>query len=269
MATVRLGCQANAWQREFKVIDNLGEALRQVKAAGYEGVEIGVGFIADLDQPALLRDLLQQHELAYAAVHVGGRMYDRTAARERTLPDIRRAAAFGSTAGAEAALISTGAKRDGPLTDDEHAANIEGLREASRIVRDHGLIAYYHNHAYEFADDAVVLQRIMDGVPPELLNLAFDTANAAALLPAAQVPAVIRRYRERIGFMHYKDCRGAELVEALGDGEIDFADVAGALREIDFSGWVVAELEGVPGARRTVADDTRRSYELMRRTLLA
>jgi sugar phosphate isomerase/epimerase len=194
-------------------------------------------------------------------------MYDRTTAGERTLPAIRRAAAFGRAAGAEAALISTGAKRDGALTDDEHAANIEGLREASRIVRDHGLIAYYHNHAYEFADDAVVLQRILDGVPAELLNLAFDTANAAALLPAAQVPAVIRRYRERIGYMHYKDCRGTELVEALGDGEIDFADVASALTEIDFSGWVVAELEGVPDAQRTVAEDTRRSCDLMRQTL--
>lgn len=269
MVGIVLGCQANAWQREFAIRDDMDRALGQLRAAGYVGAEIGAGFFTSLDDGAWLKDLLAKHRLRYAAIHLGGVMYDRSVQRERTLPAIRQAARFARQAGAEGALISTGAKREGPLTAEEHAANIDGLKEAAHILREHGLPAYYHNHAYEFADGARVLQSILDGVPADLLNLAFDTANASQDIPAAQVPEVIRRFASRIGYLHYKDHRGGTLVEALGEGEIDFAAVGRVVREIGYAGWVVAEIEQGPGmvATRPVAEDARRSYDLLRRTL--
>ena len=269
MPSITLGCQANAWQREFPIRDDLGRALAELRAAGFVGAEIGAGFLTNLDDPAPVRALLDQHGLRFAAIHLGGVMYDRTIQRERTLPAIRQAAWFAHQVGAEGALLSTAAKRDSPLTADEQEATIEGLREAARILQAQGLPAYYHNHAYEFADGASVLQHILDGVPADLLNLAFDTANASQEVPSAQVPEFIHRFAPRIGYLHYKDHRGGTLVEALGEGEIDFAAVGQTVQDIGYSGWVVAEIEQGHGmvATRGVAEDARRSYALMRQTL--
>lgn len=291
---VRVGCQANAWQREFKLQERLPEALRQMAAAGFQGAELPVWSIPSLDEPAAVRDLLAEHGLAFIAVHVGGNFYDTAIYKEKTLPVVRRAAACAAAAGAEGMVISAAAKQ-APLhtvpfdaskggapapaaqaaatgharkSAEELRAQRDALAEVARVHRDLGLATYYHNHFTEFEHHAEELGSILE-VAPGLLSLCFDIGNAARALPGTALPAAMARYWDRIGYLHFKDILGETLAEALGDGEIDFGPIGQLARERGFRGWASAEIEPARGmvANRTVLEDARLSAGFIRQTL--
>jgi inosose dehydratase len=283
---VRVGCQANAWQREFKVQEHLAEALRQMSAAGYEGAELPVWSISDLAQPQAVRDLLAQHNLSFIAIHVGATFYDGAGFRDQALPALRRAAACASAAGAQGMVVSAAAKR-APLTtvpfdrnnpaghppapqhERKTAAELrtqrDNLAEAARINHDAGLTTWYHNHFVEFDHDFEELNSILE-IEPDLLSLCFDIGNAARALPGAALGSAVERYWDRIGYLHFKDIKGETLAEALGEGEIDFAPIGRLAQQRGFRGWATAEIEPARGmvASRSVAEDARLSCQFIR-----
>ena len=289
--TLRVGCQANAWQRELKVQDHLPEVLRQIAAAGYDGVELPAWSL-DLANPQPVRDLLASHSLAPIAIHVGGNFYDPAAYRDTALPLARRGATAAAALGAEGVVVSAAAKnaalttvpfdpdRSAPHSSPErvHArktpaelrTQADHLAEVARLNRDHGLATYYHNHSTEFAHDAEELRAILE-VDPSLLSLCFDIGNAARGLPGDALAATMERYWPRITYLHFKDPKGDTLAEALGEGDVDFAPIGALAARLGFQGWATAEIEPAPNmvTRRTVAEDSRLSCTFIRQTLSA
>ena len=289
-SSIRVGCQANAWQREFQVKERLGEALTQMAAAGYEGAELPVWSIADLDQPGQVRDLLAQHRLAFIAIHIGGNFYEDAAFQEQALPAVRSAAECAAAAGAHSMVISAAAKR-APLTTvpfqgeaaaqvpapaPQHARKSAGelrtqaanLREVAKFDHDLGLTTYYHNHFTEFEHGGEEMESILE-IDLQLLSLCFDIGNAARGLSGDALREAMARSWDRIGYLHFKDIKGDTLAEALGDGEIDFAPVGELARARGFQGWASAEIEPARGmvAHRSVLEDARLSCQFIR-TLL-
>ena len=291
MNAIRVGCQANAWQREFKLQDGrdkLDEALRQMAAAGYEGAELPLWSIPDLERPEEVRDLLAHHNLAFIAIHVGGTFYEDAPFHDQTLPTAERAARCAAAAGAESIVLSAAGKR-APLTTvpfdaarphpttppahtrkspDELRTQRDNLAHVAKLNRDLGLATHYHNHVAEFDDDFEELRSILE-VDPALLSLCFDIGNAARPLPGAALVSCMERFWDRIGYLHFKDIRGDTLAESLGEGEIDFAPIGALARRRGFCGWAAAEIEPARGmvAHRSVAEDARLSARFIRATL--
>lgn len=285
---VRVGCQLNAWQRELKVQEHLPEVLRQAAAAGYQGVELPVWSIPDLENPAPVRALLAEHRLAPIALHVGGVFHEESPYREKALPLARRAAACAAALGAEGIVISAAAKK-APLTTvpfdprnphtrpptheqktaDELRVQTHHLSEMARLHHEHGLVTYYHNHFTEFGNGEEELRAILS-VDPAHLSLCFDIGNAARALDAVALRGTMERHWERIGYLHFKDIKGESLAEALGEGDVDFGPVGALARSNGFRGWATAEIEPAAGmvATRSVAEDARLSCDFIRRVLM-
>ena len=59
----------------------LPDVLADVQAAGYDGIEIGAQHL-DITQPAPFRQLLADHDLAVAGIHVGGEIWNPQAVRD-------------------------------------------------------------------------------------------------------------------------------------------------------------------------------------------
>lgn len=291
MNAIRIGCQANAWQREFKLQDsrdNLEEALRQMAAAGYEGAELPLWSIPDLDNPQEVRDLLARHSLAFIAIHVGGTFYEDGPFHEQTLPTAERATRCAAAAGAESIVLSAAAKRalittvpfdaarPHPTTPPAHERKSpaelrtqrDNLAHVATLNRDLGLATHYHNHVAEFDHDFEELRSILE-VDPFLLSLCFDIGNAARPLPGPTLASCMERFWDRIGYLHFKDIKGDTLTESLGEGEIDFTPVGMLVRTRGFRGWASAEIEPARGmvAHRSVAEDARLSAQFIRTTL--
>ena len=290
MAEIQVGIQANAWLREFPIAERLDTVLQQIAESGYCGVEIGYHFLAGgrfnalrpggappagdsdtttMPDPAEVGALIAEHGLELAALHTGGNFYADDVALEQTLPNLQVIAAFAQASGCGTVLISPAAKKDGAKTDVELAAQNKHVQSACALFKDYGAHCFHHTHGPELEDGCREMRRILE-LDPTQISLAYDIANAARVIGPKGAVDFIDTFRSRIGYMHYKDCReDGVLVEAIGDGAIDWQAVAGSLKSSDYSGWVVVEIEPGHGmeAHRTVKEDAALSRQCIRETL--
>lgn len=290
MAEIQVGIQANAWLREFPIAENLDIVLQQIAESGYSGVEIGYHFLAGgrfnalrpggappagdseettMPDPAEVGALIADHGLSLAALHTGGNFYADDVASEQTLPNLQIIASFAQAIGCRTVLISPAAKQGGAKTAAELATQNKHLQDACTLFANHGAHCFHHTHGPELEDDFREMRHILE-LDPAHISLAYDIANAARVIGPEGAVDFIGAFRSRIGYVHYKDCRpDGVLVEAIGDGAIDWHAVARLLISTDYSGWVVVEIEPGHGmeAHRSVKEDAALSRQCIRETL--
>jgi inosose dehydratase len=129
----------------------------------------------------------------------------------------------------------------------------EGLDKAAALAKARGLSAHYHPHLSTIVEGPTEVDRIFS-----LSSIGFcpDTAHLAAA--GGDVPAMIRKHRARISYVHLKGLRREPFAfTPLDEGDLDNAAVIRALAETNYSGWIAAELDAWPdpasGAARSLA----------------
>jgi inosose dehydratase len=90
------------------------------------------------------------------------------------------------------------------------------------------------------------IDRILAATDPARVKLLLDVAHYQQ--GGGDPAAAIRKYHDRLGFLHFNDvepannAQGYRFVE-LGRGRVDFTAVFNALDEIGYNGWAVVELD--------------------------
>jgi len=138
----------------------------------------------------------------------------------------------------------------------------EGLNEAGRIAREHGLKLTYHHHGGTVVERPEEIDRLLELTDPEAVFLLFDSGHA--LYGGADPLALLRKHYDRIAYVHLKDVRaeplrkaretGADFISCIrdgvftvpGDGCIDFAPIVGELVRRGYDGWALLEGEQDP-----------------------
>jgi len=131
------------------------------------------------------------------------------------------------------------------------------MNELGKIARDSGLQLGYHPHFGTLGETRQGLGRVLEATDPSYVKLIADVAHLS--LGGSDPAEVIRTYRDRLLFLHFKDVRKdiAKLAaenrdEArsaryrfceIGTGTIDFAAILAAMRDAKFIGWVIVELD--------------------------
>ena len=141
------------------------------------------------------------------------------------------------------------------------AADIQGLgrqmNDLGKIAADHGLALGYHPHFGTIGETREGLGRVLDATDPHHVKLIVDVAHLA--LGGSDPAEIIRSYRDRLIFCHFKDVRkdiwelarkDPNLVRRktchfceIGSGAVNFAPILSAFREVGFQGWVIVELD--------------------------
>ena len=225
----------------YRVPGDMHRALRDIAAAGYEGVEMFDGNVADFaEQPEQLRDLLAETGLALVGVYTGANfVYD------DALPDelyrVRRAAELARTFGAEQLVVGGGARRAAGTLDSDYDRLAAALNAVDDIAVEHGLSACYHPHLSTIVEGPDEVEKIFTrsriGFCPDTAHLAAGGGDPAAL---------IRRFPDRIRHVHLKDLRDGAFLP-LGEGDVDLPDVLAAIREVGYDRWLIVELDSYDG----------------------
>jgi inosose dehydratase len=229
------------------------DAVRDLAAAGYEGVEVFDGNLAALaDRPEQLTDVLAETGVELVSVYTGANFVYPDA-----LPDelhrigavCRLAARFG----ASRLVVGGGARRATGATDEDYDRLGAGLDAVVDLAAEHGLDTTYHPHLGTIVESPAELERLMGrtriGFCPDTAHLAAGGGDPAAL---------IRRYPDRLGHVHLKDIDLAtQQFLPLGHGDLDFADIVQAVREAGYDDWIVVELDSYDGDPRTAAEISR------------
>jgi inosose dehydratase len=148
------------------------------------------------------------------------------------------------------------------VTDADYVSAGRLLSDVGRRTADLGVPLGFHPHMGSLAERPVELDRVMDAADPRYVRLLLDVAHYQQ--GGGDSVGAIRRYRDRLMFLHIKDVRdgpGAneyQFVE-LGQGRVNVREIFAALTEVSFRGWAVVELDSVPDPTRSPKDSAAMS----------
>ena len=284
--TIRVGNAPCSWGVEFADDPrnpDWRQVLRENAQAGYGGIELGpVGFMPE--DPVLLGEALSE----FGQTLIGGvvfRPFHDPAAWDDVLDGARRTIKALTAHGAQhLVLIDSISPRRAPtagrpdmaeqMDSTEWAAFRDRIAHVAQMGTDAGLTVGIHAHAAGFMDFEPELERLLDEIPEDILQICFDTGHHSY---AGYDPVrFMQRWMSRISYMHFKDidpqvkadviANGTGFYDAcgqgifckLGLGDVDFGAVRQVLLDHGFEGWCTVEQDCDPTLGNTSpVDDAR------------
>lgn len=257
---MKLGCHAVLFAK--KLAENPQEVIQALKGAGAEGAEIGARFFG-VENSDLLKKLLDENELLLSGLHVGVLLTDLLDRPESCKEQLMAAAKF-LLAMPEKNIIMSGALPqqamsvanlgDDRLCDPALVAQIARTLGdfAIELQREYGVRLHYHNHDWEFRNDAAVFHALLEFAPA--LCFALDLGWAA--VGSGNLDQVLDACAGRIHYVHLRDydlsvmagCGSFEERQnaylPIGRGQADYPTLLPRLKEILGSdGWAIVEYE--------------------------
>jgi inosose dehydratase len=232
-----------------------GGAVRDVAAAGYDGVELFDGNLQRFaDKPTILERLLQDTGLTLLAVYSGANfIYDEILDDE--FWRLESAAKAGQRFGATFFTVGGGAIRAGGVRDRDYEALARALDRVTSLAKRYGLQATYHPHLGTISSSPDELHQIM-----KLTDVALCPDTGHILAGGGEPVEMIKTYRDRIPCVHLKDYAGGRFLP-LGEGEVDLQGVVEALGGSHATGWWTVELDETDRDPLEVAKQNRRTID--------
>jgi len=270
------------------------QVLDEIRDTGYAGTEFGDWGFMPTDSIAVRRELDSRHlsmvgafvPVAFAnkAAHApGAELALRTAKLLAAVPGSSPFIVLADDNGKHP-LRTKNAGRIGAadgLSDAQWATFAEGVEFVSRAVREQaGLRSVFHHHAAGFVETPGEIDQLLAFTEPKLVGLCLDTGHLR--FGGGDPLAVLRRHRDRVWHVHFKDCSpsvhqasraGAwDYFESLkhgvfcelGRGDVNFPAVVDELRRTAYTGWIVVEQDVLPGMG-TPKEYARRNREYLRK----
>ncbi len=305
MSTIFVGNAPCSWgSLEFDGLEGEGagcaQVLDELAETGYTGTELGDWGFMPTD-PAALRAELGERDLAMLGAFVPVALVDPAAHVPGANEAVKVARLLAAVADTDHPPFLVLADENGSvpartknagritpdlsLTDDEWLVFAQGAEAVARAVLDEtGLRTVFHHHCGGYVETPGEIACLLERTDPSLLGLVFDTGHYAygtGSNVSAAVEAGLKKFAERIWYVHFKDCepdvatqaRGEEwdYFEAvehgvfceLGEGLVDFPGVLDWLRERDYRGYVVVEQDVLPGMG-SPKESARRNREYLK-----
>ncbi len=247
-AEIKIGYAAITWG------DDLNQAIQDISALGYPGIQLRANVLKAFPDPHALRDLLAEHKLEFVALSSGTIALD-PSVRQSTIDTHVKNAQYLKEAGGKYLQIIGGGSKSGSFTAADYTYEGQLLTEIGKRAADYGIQIGFHNHMDTIGEKPEATDAILAAADPRYVKLELDTAHYAQ--GGGDPAAAIRKYSKRLLFLHLKDVKsnssksGYEFTE-LGAGRLDFPAIFAALSAVHFRGWGIVELDGErPGAART------------------
>lgn len=267
----KLGMSPIAWWNddlpELSDDVSLEECLRQSRAAGFTGMELGQRFPTDPDE---MLPILRAADVTLCGGWFSGTLVDEELSvnKDRIQPMIELFKAvdapcivYGEVGRSIQGRRNTPLDRKAVLGDDEMKAYGRRLTEFGEWCAEQGMPLAYHHHMAAVVQFEHELDAFMaasgEGIP-----LLLDAGHLA--FAGGDPLAAIDKYHARITHVHTKDIRQS-VVDGLdwskesfldavikgaftvpGDGSLDFEAIVQRLADYGYEGWFVVEAEQDP-----------------------
>ncbi|HKU10763.1 MAG TPA: sugar phosphate isomerase/epimerase [Sinomonas sp.] len=185
--------------------------LDEVAEAGYKWIELGpYGYLPN--DPSRLADELKARDLQVSAGTVFTAFHRGRDQWEEAWEPARRVAELTAAMGGKHIVVIPAMWRDDVtgeavenevLTAEQWDSLFKGHDELGRRLGEQfGLQQQFHSHADSHVQGQADIERLLENTDPELLTLCLDTGHAE--YGGASSVDLIRKYPERIGYLHLK-----------------------------------------------------------------
>jgi inosose dehydratase len=255
-ASMKYGYAAITWGAEIVT------AIEDISAVGFRAIQLrGDAFAQYGDKPKALRELLEKHQLTFAVLSSGNLSID-PAREQEMLSTHTRHARFVKDAGGLFLQVIDERPKGREVVADDYRRLGRLMTELGKRTGDLGVPLVYHHHMNSTGEKPDEVAAVLDAADKRHVRLLFDVAHYQQ--GGGDPVAALRTYREWLEVVHLKDVRPApgsggsggaayQFVE-LGRGRVDLPGVFAALRDINFGGWAIVELDRVPDPGRTAKE---------------
>lgn len=158
----------------------------------------------------------------------------------------------------------------------------DGANKIGRAVRaETGLRTAFHHHCAGYVETPEEIARFLELTDPEAIGLTFDTGHFAYGAGHSDVIEGLERFKDRILYVHLKDCHPEIARQAragkwdyfealrhgvfceLGKGGVDFPAVMLWLKQRSYTGYLLVEQDVLPGMG-TPKESALRNREYLR-----
>ncbi len=259
------------------------QMLNELASTGYAGTELGNWGYMPTDPVTLLKEL-RAYQLSMRGAFVPVALAKASAHEEGNDRAIRTAKLLAATSDPndppfivladENGKIPARTNNAGRITADLELSSTDwkvfaqgAMQIARAVLETTGLRTVFHHHCAGYIETPAETARFLELTDPELIGLVFDTGHYVYGSGTNETSAQsgLDMFRDRIWYVHFKDCepsvasearmRGWDYFEAvghgvfceLGHGCIDFAAVLDWLHAMNYTGWIVVEQDVLPG----------------------
>ena len=263
---LRLGCAAITWG------DDDLTAITDIAQLGFRGIQLRASAVRRWGaDPASLKALLAEHRLSFVALSSGSLQPESGSNLEAQLEPHLRRARFARDAGGTFLQVTDERPAGRAPTADDYRNTGSILTELGRRTSDLGVQLVLHNHMGALSERPDEVARVLDASDSGHVKLLLDVAHYHQ---GGGDPAdAIRTWRDRLALLHLKDVEssaarrlgGSFRFVELGRGDVDLPAVFEALRETDFDGWGIVELDSVTEPGSSPRQATEISAEFLER----
>jgi inosose dehydratase len=225
----------------------LSEAIQNLSDLGLDGIEFSPrkdelakhGFTRES-----FKDLLAEKKLAVSGNYFGANFYDPDQKEnihnsfQATLENLK-------FYGAKNVIIGPPGRNVDDI-NEAIRATAPVLNKLGKIAADAGIVLGLHPHVNTIIETPDEIDSIFELTDPQYVRAAIDTGHTR--LGGGNVVEIVRKYRDRLSYFHFKDSAGefkrpdfGPNLRELGKGEVDFPSILNILKEIKYSGWINVE----------------------------
>ncbi|MBQ3274559.1 MAG: TIM barrel protein [Christensenellaceae bacterium] len=231
----------------YRCDGDLGQALKDVSSAGFESVEIFDGDLLGFEGDSLkLAGMLKENSLKLKGVYIACNfIYDEILPEE--LDRVKRAASFARSLGATEIALGGGAIRFDGIRESDYVKLGEALNKVCEIAAELGMRASFHPHMGSLVESPEQLAKVLAHTD---IKLCPDLAHVK--LGGGDPLEIVKKYIDRIEYIHLKDVTADGMFCPLGVGTLNIKAIldvlTDALQPIDYAiecdGWSGDPAEG-------------------------
>lgn len=255
---------------------NDAKAITDLADLGYHGIQLRANTFGPYRaKPSELKAMLDQHKLSLAMFSSGNVEID-PAKEQSTIDQHVAHASFVKALGGSAIQLTNSVRpKDRLPTTEELKRLATVMNEIGKQTADMGVQAAYHNHMHQLGETPEEVDVIVQAMNPTYCKLLLDIAHYKQ--GGGKPEQAVKQYKDVLYALHLKDTmsprpdkpedpKAYKFVE-LGRGNVDVPAVLSALNDIDFKGWGIIELDGVPEEGKTATQCAQINKDYITKTL--
>lgn len=238
------------WSIKSVIPNDVGGTLKKLAAMGYEGVETAGTY--NLSGQEFLK-LLNQSQLKCVGAHTGLNSLEGD--------ELNKTIEFNKAIGNDILIV--------PSIDVANMEqSVQRINTAHEKVKKAGLKLGFHNHAKEFEafQNTNKFDYIFDNTPKDFF-VQLDIGWAAAA--NQNIPAILKKYNQRILSVHLKEYSASKPQAALGEGDVPWSELFPILEsETGTQAYVIEQEKYEVGPMESVETCVKNFKKIKQNTLV-
>ena len=254
-----------ATQPGYDVSPVLGQIFSDMSYAGFDGVETMEHPLRSAVYTKQIKEFIDQYKIKLTGSSYGADMWNKEK-QNQIYEDVDLIFTNMASVGGRTFGVSVGEPAGRKKTEAEFDNQAELLRKLVDLGNKKGIVLNLHNHTAEVENKMYDLRGTLKRIPDIKLGPDLNWLLRAGIDPLS----FLREFKKQIVFMHLRDQKiDGKWPESLGEGDVNFKEIASVINEINFEGDAIIELAHENGFIKTrpLRESLKMSREFMRKTM--